>query len=297
MPHWQYPKPVVSRTGKLTDRRDEPAFQDGNITLWAQPVLPEGWETSSSDATEAQKRRPRSTSRSRETPGGRKGRRSTSPISKAAKVGAQDSKASVLATESFSNYLISEPVLNNGKEAAPSTRKQPERETADHRTSEDKKADDLDWFSRDFEASELEASDAHAWRSMVIDDMFRGGRPYEPIPEGSPWIPSPAWKHTSLPAWRGPPQAVSYLVAGPTVRGQFLPDEAKKQGIKPGPDFARIAAREQLFRADGTPVDIDKCFTPGALTAVREATFSIARACTNLVEARFAGFRNHLLSQ
>lgn len=129
-------------------------------------------------------------------------------------------------------------------------------------------AADLDWFARDFQPAQLFGAQAAKWRSMVISDMFRAGSLYVAQPQKDRWLPSPAWNTSPLPAYEVPPIAVSYLVVGPEVRGQFLPEEAKKQGVKPGPDFARLTKGEEVLLPDGTPVDLSKCFTPGALSSV-----------------------------
>jgi ribonuclease Z len=205
------------------ETEEKPAFQNANLTVWAEPVLPEGWTTSSeSDTRPARRRRRSSPSLLQEQTARKNGRRSVSPAA-----------------------------LKEGDN--PSTREE--------------KAE-LDWFARSFSPAKLTGSQASKWRSMVISDMFRSGDLYVSQPAKDRWLPSPAWNHVPLPECRAPPIAVSYLVVGPKVRGQFLPEEAKKQGVKPGPDFARITAREEVLLPDGTPVDLDRCFTPGAPAAV-----------------------------
>ena len=128
----------------------------------------------------------------------------------------------------------------------------------------------MDWFGRGIRPAYLEGSQASRWRGMVVSDMFRGGRGYipQPDPSGRHFF-SPAWTHAPLPPYTSAPFATSYLVVGPAVRGQFLPKEAQAQGVKPGPDFAKLIAGQPIDLPDGKQLDLAKCFTAGAPAAVR----------------------------
>lgn len=129
---------------------------------------------------------------------------------------------------------------------------------------------ELDWFGRGVRPAQLEGSHASRWRGMVVSDMFRGGRGYIPQPDPSGrHLYSPAWTHAPLPPYTSAPFAISYLVVGPAVRGQFLPKEAQAQGVKPGPDFAKLIAGQPIDLPDGKQLDLAKCFTAGAPAAVR----------------------------
>jgi ribonuclease Z len=129
---------------------------------------------------------------------------------------------------------------------------------------------DLDWFGRGVRPAHLEGRHASEWRGMVVSDMFRGGRGYVPQPDPSGrHFYSPAWTHASLPPYTSAPFATSYLVVGPAVRGQFLPKEAQAQGVKPGPDFAKLIAGQLIDLPDGKQLDLARCFTAGAPAAVR----------------------------
>ena len=114
---------------------------------------------------------------------------------------------------------------------------------------------------------------------MVIQDMFRGGGPARPQPTSDlgalshkpAWYSSPAYNYSSLPPPSTPaPFAVSYLVVGPAVRGRFKPDQAKAQGVTPGPDFARLTRGEAVTLANGKVIQPESCSDPGQPASVRE---------------------------
>ncbi|GAA5921209.1 hypothetical protein JCM3775_004142 [Rhodotorula graminis] len=120
----------------------------------------------------------------------------------------------------------------------------------------------FDPSSASFVPSRLRGDDAARWRHLVLRDMFRGTA-FEPAPvppqaPSSPSgrrIPTPAYLAQALPpldlpSGGGKPDAVSYLVAGPRLRGRFLPDRARALGVKPGKAFSRLIAGGRVWVAD-----------------------------------------------
>ncbi|KAM0752304.1 hypothetical protein T439DRAFT_355163 [Meredithblackwellia eburnea MCA 4105] len=132
-----------------------------------------------------------------------------------------------------------------------------------------------------FDPAILSGREAVSWRQLVIADMFRGkkfittppndsknGKNSSTPTENSNPTPTP----TPIGAWPGPAArvtpsyllrplpplnpvppaiAVSYLVIGPTLRGKFLPEQAKKLGVKPGKDFSRLTMGERVWVTAG----------------------------------------------
>ncbi|GAA5907088.1 hypothetical protein JCM8208_004509 [Rhodotorula glutinis] len=118
----------------------------------------------------------------------------------------------------------------------------------------------FDPSSASFVPSRLRGNDAARWRNLVLRDMFRGTAfepaPAPPQPPSSPSgrrIPSPAYLAQALPPLElrgGKPDAVSYLVVGPRLRGRFLPDRARALGVRPGKAFSRLIAGGRVWVAD-----------------------------------------------
>lgn len=114
----------------------------------------------------------------------------------------------------------------------------------------------FDSSSSSFVPSRLRGDDAARWRSLVLRDMFRGTA-FEPAPPPPPppspsgrRVPTPAYLAQALPPLdlTGPvPDAMSYFVVGPRLRGRFLPDKARRLGVKPGKAFSRLIAGERVW--------------------------------------------------
>jgi len=119
----------------------------------------------------------------------------------------------------------------------------------------------FDPSSASFVPSRLRGDDAARWRNLVLRDMFRGTA-FEPAPAPQPpaspsgrRIPTPAYLAQALPPLESTssgvkPDAVSYLVVGPRLRGRFLPDKARALGVKPGKAFSRLIAGGRVWVAD-----------------------------------------------
>lgn len=127
----------------------------------------------------------------------------------------------------------------------------------------------LDITAPGFDPSILVGDQAVEWRRLVIADMFRGGIPPPPPPtftrNPSPPLAStststpqprynqrtqtPSYLPAALPRLDPIPQrtALSYLVVGPALRGEFLGAEAIKRGVRPGPNFARLVRGERIW--------------------------------------------------
>lgn len=219
---------------------DAPIFEDSNVTVHAFNVVPDA----PSSSTAAQDVAPR------------------------------DRKRSLSRSPSPSRKRVAVPPLRDGPDADNDSPGEMIPQTAP--TS--KKPDELDWFAQGFRPYQLQGEQAKMWRRMVIQDMFRGGekaRP-QPQPQSQPettsatstgrttWYSSPAWNNSSLPSSPVPPMATSYLVTGPAVRGRFLKDKAKEQGVPEGPLFGLLSKGESVTLTDGTIVKPESCYEPGS---------------------------------
>lgn len=109
--------------------------------------------------------------------------------------------------------------------------------------------------------------DPSAWLDSVLQDMFRppitGSRkPKLDTKSG----PTPAYSYDKLEAPTSPisPEPSSYFVVGPKHRGKFLPQKAKEFGVKPGPDFSKLAKGEDLLLADGRVIQGKMCLEGGS---------------------------------
>ncbi|GAA5995462.1 ribonuclease Z [Rhodotorula paludigena] len=108
--------------------------------------------------------------------------------------------------------------------------------------------------SASFNPSRLRGEDAVEWRKLVLRDMFRGSA-FEPAPTLPPVDASgrrpqtPAYLPQPLPPLPRDftPDALSYLVVGPRLRGKFLPEKARALGVKPGKAFSRLIAGERVW--------------------------------------------------
>lgn len=60
---------------------------------------------------------------------------------------------------------------------------------------------------------------------------------------------TPSYLPLSLPRFEltGPRTVISYLGVGPALRGKFLPQEAKKRGVKEGRSFAKLVAGGRVW--------------------------------------------------
>ncbi|KAH9822189.1 beta-lactamase-like protein [Melampsora americana] len=106
-----------------------------------------------------------------------------------------------------------------------------------------------------------------AWLDSVLQDMFRPPTTdsQKPKPDTKSG-PTPAYSYDKLEA----PEASicsepsSYFVVGPKYRGKFLPQKAKEFGVKPGPDFAKLANGEDLVLPDGRVIQGKMCLEGGS---------------------------------
>ncbi|BGP51089.1 hypothetical protein JCM10450v2_007018 [Rhodotorula kratochvilovae] len=113
----------------------------------------------------------------------------------------------------------------------------------------------FDPSSSSFIPSRLRGEDAARWRHLVLRDMFRGTA-FEPAPPPQP-PSSPSGRRIATPAYLPQqlpplghgfaPDAMSYLVVGPRLRGRFLPDKARALGVKPGKSFSRLIAGGRVW--------------------------------------------------
>ncbi|GAA5820403.1 hypothetical protein JCM3770_002431 [Rhodotorula araucariae] len=113
----------------------------------------------------------------------------------------------------------------------------------------------FDPSSSSFVPSRLRGDAAAHWRHLVLRDMFRGTA-FEPAPPPQPpsspsgrRIPTPAYLAQALPPLERDfvPDAMSYLVVGPRLRGRFLPDKARALGVQPGKSFSRLITGERVW--------------------------------------------------
>lgn len=131
----------------------------------------------------------------------------------------------------------------------------------------------LDPSAPGFHPPALRGAHADEWRKLVIADMFRGkaflpatssdsaaattptaAEPDTPrdtlaLYRASRSAPTPSYLPLALPPPPFSPTrtAISYLGVGPTLRGKFLPEEAKKRGVRPGANFARLVKGERVW--------------------------------------------------
>ncbi|KDE03913.1 hypothetical protein MVLG_05605 [Microbotryum lychnidis-dioicae p1A1 Lamole] len=111
-----------------------------------------------------------------------------------------------------------------------------------------------------FNPAHLCGEAASQWRTLVLNDMFRG-RKF--IPEATPTQPSlpthlkvgssrqtPAYLPSQLP----PPDksvlpgtVLSYVAVGPGSRGRFLPEEARKRGVPPGEAYKKLIEGQRVW--------------------------------------------------
>ncbi|OAV93262.1 hypothetical protein PTTG_08554 [Puccinia triticina 1-1 BBBD Race 1] len=105
--------------------------------------------------------------------------------------------------------------------------------------------------------------DSHATLPEIIDDMFRATGTARAFGKKNT---TPAYSYQKLQAPDKSLNAdpVSYLVIGPRLRGKFLPDKAKRLGVKPGPDFAKLVNGESIQVNGETVVTSDMCVEGGS---------------------------------
>ncbi|ORX60584.1 hypothetical protein DM01DRAFT_1380882 [Hesseltinella vesiculosa] len=87
-------------------------------------------------------------------------------------------------------------------------------------------------------------------------------RPH-PLRPNAPKQPrSMAYLSKALPRTKPDPMAISYICRLPTRRGTFLPKEAIKLGVKPGPLFGQLQRGGSVTLEDGTVVTHDQVCQP-----------------------------------
>ena len=113
-----------------------------------------------------------------------------------------------------------------------------------------------------FLPAKLSQTLADTWRTMIVQDMYRSTNNLRQF-----FRPSPAWDIRPLPGLSNSEtpadESVSYLVAGPAVRGKFLPQLAKAQGIRPGPLFGKLSRGEPVTNEKGDIIKPESCMEEG----------------------------------
>ena len=75
-----------------------------------------------------------------------------------------------------------------------------------------------------------------------------------------PW---PGANTQTLPVTKASTTALSYIFRNHPQRGKFLPEKAKALGLKPGPQWAKLAAGENVKSTDGNTVTPDMVLAEG----------------------------------
>lgn len=97
----------------------------------------------------------------------------------------------------------------------------------------------------------------------IIDDMFRASGATR-LPGGKTRTPAYSYERLQVPDEPFNTDPVSYLVIGPRLRGKFLPEKAKRLGVKPGPDFAKLVNGESIQVNPENLVTSDMCVEGGS---------------------------------
>lgn len=101
----------------------------------------------------------------------------------------------------------------------------------------------------------------------IIDDMFRASGATR-LPGGKTRTPAYSYERLQVPDEPFNTDPVSYLVIGPRLRGKFLPEKAKRLGVKPGPDFAKLVNGESIQVNPENLVTSDMCVEGGSAGSV-----------------------------
>jgi len=97
----------------------------------------------------------------------------------------------------------------------------------------------------------------------IIDDMFRASGATRP-PGCKSRTPAYSYERLQVPDEPFNTDPVSYLVIGPRLRGKFLPEKARRLGVKPGPDFAKLVNGESIQVNAENLVTSDMCVEGGS---------------------------------
>ncbi|PLW10452.1 hypothetical protein PCANC_23155 [Puccinia coronata f. sp. avenae] len=97
----------------------------------------------------------------------------------------------------------------------------------------------------------------------IINDMFRASGTSRPH-GGKNSTPAYSYQKLQLPDKPLNTDPVSYLIIGPRLRGKFLPEKAKRLGVKPGPDFAKLVNGESIQVDAENLVTSDMCMEDGS---------------------------------
>jgi ribonuclease Z len=81
-------------------------------------------------------------------------------------------------------------------------------------------------------------------------------------PKGKTRAPWPASTIKTLPSTKPNTVALSYIIQLHEQRGKFLPSLAKKLGVKPGPDFSKLASGQSITTAEGRVVNPEDVMEP-----------------------------------
>jgi ribonuclease Z len=111
------------------------------------------------------------------------------------------------------------------------------------------------------------APDSHDALPEVIDDMFRASGTSRPMGKKNT-TPAYSYQRLQVPDVPLHTDPVSYLVIGPRLRGKFLPEKAKRLGVKPGPNFAKLVNGESVQVNGETVVTSDMCVEGGSAGSV-----------------------------
>ncbi|KAI7941104.1 hypothetical protein MJO28_013389 [Puccinia striiformis f. sp. tritici] len=106
-------------------------------------------------------------------------------------------------------------------------------------------------------------TDPHNGLPKIVDDMFRASGAARPIGKKNT-TPAYSYQRLQVPDEPINTDPVSYLVLGPRLRGKFLPDKAKRLGVKPGPDFAKLVNGESIQVNEETIVTSEMCLEGGS---------------------------------
>ncbi|KAI7941094.1 hypothetical protein MJO28_013379 [Puccinia striiformis f. sp. tritici] len=102
----------------------------------------------------------------------------------------------------------------------------------------------------------------HNGLPKILDNMFRASGAARTI--GKNATPAHSYQRLHVPNEPINTDPVPYLVLGPRLQGKFLPDKAKRLGVKPGPDFAKLVNGESVQVNEETIVMSEMCLEGGS---------------------------------
>ncbi|KAI9626651.1 hypothetical protein H4Q26_017749 [Puccinia striiformis f. sp. tritici PST-130] len=102
----------------------------------------------------------------------------------------------------------------------------------------------------------------HNGLPKILDDMFRASGAARTI--GKNATPAHSYQRLQVPNEPINTDPVPYLVLGPRLQGKFLPDKAKRLGVEPGPDFAKLVNGKSIQVNEETIVMSEMCLEGGS---------------------------------